>query len=76
VGGAGFAPSLLGGLQHLRYASDVMKVVETYLCRPALGCFMAVVTAAERLRSGRLDACLLAMHIARIAVIAVATALA
>ena len=31
---------------HLRYASDVIEVVETYLYRPALADFMAVVTAA------------------------------
>ena len=61
---------------HLRYASDVMEVVETYLYRPAFGFFMAIVTAAKRLQSGRLDAYLLYMLIALIAVIAVATALA
>ena len=61
---------------HLRYASDVMEVVETYVYRPALGFFMAIVTAAKRLQSGRLDAYLLYMLIALIAVIAVATALA
>ena len=61
---------------HLRYASDVMEVVETYLYRPALGFFMAVVTAAKRLQSGRLDAYLLYMLIALIAVIAAVTALA
>ena len=61
---------------HLRYASDVMEVVETYFYQPALGVFMAVVTAAKRLQSGRLDACLLYMLIALIAVIAVVTALA
>jgi hypothetical protein len=61
---------------HLRYASDVMEVVETYVYRPALGFFMAVVTAAKRLQSGRLDAYLLYMLIALIAVIAVVTALA
>ncbi|MGD0604389.1 MAG: proton-conducting transporter membrane subunit [Streptosporangiaceae bacterium] len=61
---------------HLRYASDVIEVVETYLYRPALGLFMAVVTAAKRLQSGRLDAYLLYMLIALVAVIAVVTALA
>ena len=61
---------------HLRYASDVMEVVETYLYRPALGFFTAVVTAAKRLQSGRLDAYLLYMLIALVAVIAVVTALA
>jgi hydrogenase-4 component B len=61
---------------HLRYASDVMEVVETYVYRPALGFFMAVVTAAKRLQSGRLDAYLLYMLIALIVIMAVATALA
>jgi hydrogenase-4 component B len=61
---------------HLRYASDVVEVVETYLYRPALGFFMAIVTIAKRLQSGRLDAYLLYMLIALIAVIAVVTALA
>ena len=61
---------------HLRYASDVIEVVETYLYRPALGFFMALVTAAKRLQSGRLDAYLLYMLIALVAVIAVVTALA
>ena len=58
------------------YASDVMEVVETYLYRPALGFFMAIVAAAKRLQSGRLDAYLLYMLIALIAIIAVVTALA
>ena len=61
---------------HLEYASDVMEVVETYLYRPALGFFMAIVSTAKRLQSGRLDAYLLYMLIALIAVIAVVTALA
>jgi hydrogenase-4 component B len=61
---------------HLRYASDVMEVVETYLYRPALRSFLAVVAVAKRLQSGRLDAYLLYMLIALIAVIAVVTALA
>jgi len=57
-------------------ANDVMEVVETYLYRPALGFFLAVVTAAKRLQSGRLDAYLFYLLIALIAVIAVATVLA
>jgi hydrogenase-4 component B len=61
---------------HLRYASDVVEVVEYYLYRPALRAFMAVVAAAKRLQSGRLDAYLLYMLIALIAVIAVVTAMA
>ena len=63
-------------LAHLRYASDIIEVVETYVYRPALGVFTAVVAAAKRLQSGRLDAYLLYMLIALIAVIAVAIALA
>ena len=58
------------------YASDVMEVVETYLYRPALGSFMAIVTTAKRLQSGRLDAYLLYMLIALVAIIAVVAALA
>ena len=61
---------------HLKYASDVMEVVEAYLYRPALRGFLAVVAVAKRLQSGRLDAYLLYMLIALIAVIAVVTALA
>ena len=61
---------------HLRYASDVMEVVETYLYRPVLRAFLAVVAVAKRLQSGRLDAYLLYMLIALIALIAVVTALA
>jgi hypothetical protein len=64
------------GAAHLRHASDVIEVVETYFYRPALGFFTSIVTAAKRLQSGRLDAYLLYMLIALVAVIAVATALA
>ena len=53
-----------------------MEVVETCLYRPALAFYAAIVTAARRLQSGRLDAYLLYMLIALVAVIAVATALA
>jgi hydrogenase-4 component B len=61
---------------HLRYASDVMEIVETYLYQPGLGVFTAIVTAAKRLQSGRLDVYLLYMLIALVAIIAVATAMA
>jgi hydrogenase-4 component B len=63
-------------IAHLRYASDVMEIVEAYLYRPALRAFLAVVAVAKRLQSGRLDAYLLYMLIALIAIIAVVTALA
>ena len=61
---------------HLRYASDVVEVVESWLYRPATRLFGAVVAAAKRLQSGRLDAYLLYMLIALVAVIAVVTAMA
>jgi len=62
-----------GQVARLRYASDV---VETYLYRPALRSFLAVVAVAKRLQSGRLDAYLLYMLIVLIAIIAVVTAMA
>jgi formate hydrogenlyase subunit 3/multisubunit Na+/H+ antiporter MnhD subunit len=65
-----------GEVAHLRYASDVVEVVETYLYRPVGRAFLAVVAVAKRLQSGRLDVYLLYMLIALIAVIAVVTALA
>ena len=61
---------------HLRYASDVVEVVETWLYRPVIRLFGAAVAYAKRLQSGRLDAYLLYMLIALVAVIAVVTALA
>jgi hydrogenase-4 component B len=61
---------------HLRYASDVIEVVETYLYRPAAWLFNAIAAMARRLQSGRLDAYLLYMLIALVAVITVVTALA
>ncbi len=75
---AGDGAAAEGGEQmpHLQYASDVVEVVETYLYRPVAWLFAAVVAAAKRLQSGRLDAYLLYMLIALVAVIAVVTALA
>src|SRR6201999_1963004 len=55
---------------HLRYASDAVEVVESWLYRPAARAFGAVVAAAKRLQSGRLDAYLLYMLIALVAVVA------
>ena len=54
----------------------MVEVVESWLYRPAARLFAAVVAAAKRLQSGRLDAYLLYMLIALVAVIAVVTALA
>ncbi|MGH3404054.1 MAG: proton-conducting transporter membrane subunit, partial [Streptosporangiaceae bacterium] len=61
---------------HLRYASDVVEVVETWMYRPASRLFTAVAAVARRLQSGRLDAYLLYMLIALVAVVAVVTAMA
>jgi hypothetical protein len=54
----------------------VIEVVETYLYRPAVRPVMAVVRAAKRLQSGRLDAYLGYMLIALIALIALVVGLA
>jgi hydrogenase-4 component B len=51
-------------------------VVGTFLYRLGRGAFAALVAAAKRLQSGRLDAYLLYMLIALVAIIAVVTALA
>ena len=75
--GAAVAPADDGDqVPHLRYASDVVEVVETWLYRPVIGLFGVAVAYAKRLQSGRLDAYLLYMLIALVAVIAVVTALA
>jgi hydrogenase-4 component B len=60
----------------LGYISDVIEVTETYLYRPVVRPVLAVVRAAKRLQSGRLDACLAYMLIALVALLAVVTALA
>jgi hydrogenase-4 component B len=60
----------------LGYSVDVVEVVETYLYRPVLRPVLAVVRAAKRLQSGRLDAYLAYMLIALVALIAVVTAMA
>jgi len=65
-----------GQIPHLRYVCDVVEVVESWLYRPAMRAFDAVVAAAKRLQSGRLDAYLLYMLIALVAIVAAATALA
>ena len=61
---------------HLGYSSDVIEVVEAYLYRPALRPVLALVRAAKRLQSGRLDAYLAYMLIALVALLALVTALA
>ena len=61
---------------HLRYTSDAVEVVESWLYQPAARLFAAVVAVAKRLQSGRLDAYLLYMLIALVAVVAVVTAMA
>jgi hypothetical protein len=60
----------------LGYTSDVIEVVDAYLYRPALRRVMALVRAAKRLQSGRLDAYLACMLIALVALLALVTTLA
>jgi formate hydrogenlyase subunit 3/multisubunit Na+/H+ antiporter MnhD subunit len=60
----------------LGYTADVVEVVEAYLYRPAIRPVMAVVRAAKRLQSGRLDAYLSYMLIALVAVLSLVIALA
>jgi formate hydrogenlyase subunit 3/multisubunit Na+/H+ antiporter MnhD subunit len=73
---SGTADGSADRVPHLRYASDVVEVVESWLYRPAARLFAGVVAVAKRLQSGRLDAYLLYMLIALVAVVAVVTALA
>ena len=68
------APGASGA--RLGYTSDVVEVVETYVYRPVLRPVMALVRAAKRLQSGRLDAYLGYMLIALVALLALVTALA
>jgi formate hydrogenlyase subunit 3/multisubunit Na+/H+ antiporter MnhD subunit len=60
----------------LHYRVDIVEVVEHYLYRPLEVAVYAVVHAAKRLQSGRLDAYLTYMLIALVAVLAVVTAVA
>lgn len=64
------------GVPHLRYASDVVEVLETWVYRPGARLFGRLVSVTQRLQSGRLDAYLLYMLIALVAVIAVVLAVA
>jgi formate hydrogenlyase subunit 3/multisubunit Na+/H+ antiporter MnhD subunit len=63
------------GVPHLRYESDVVEIVESWLYRPAARLFGVAVAVARRAQSGRLDAYLLYMLIALVAVIATVVAL-
>jgi len=60
----------------LGYTVDVVDVVERYLYRPMVPVFWALVHAAKRLQSGRLDAYMAYMLIALLAIVAVVTSLA
>ena len=60
----------------LGYTVDVVDIVERYLYRPLLPAGRAIVNAAQRLQSGRLDAYMAYMLIAVLAVLAVVTAIA
>ncbi|MGI9005195.1 MAG: proton-conducting transporter membrane subunit [Streptosporangiaceae bacterium] len=60
----------------LTYRADVIDVFEAYLYRPVVRPVQALVGAARRLQSGRLDAYLAYMLIALVALLALVTALA
>lgn len=60
----------------LGYVVDVTDVVQRYLYRPLLPMVRAVVAAARKMQSGRLDAYMAYMLIALLAVIVVVVALA
>lgn len=60
----------------LGYTSDVVEVVDTYLYQPLRRPLRAVVGAAKRLQSGRLDAYIAYMLIALVGVIALVVAMA
>jgi len=74
-GQGGAAEGYADRAPHLRYTSDVVEVVESWLYRPAARLFTVVAATARRAQSGRLDAYLLYMLIALVAVIATVTAL-
>jgi len=59
----------------LGYTSDVVEVVDTYLYRPLRRPLAAIVAAAKRLQSGRLDVYIAYMLIALVAVIALVVGL-
>jgi hypothetical protein len=58
----------------LAYVSDVVEITETYLYRPLRAPLRALVTAARRLQSGRLDAYLLYLLLVLIVALAAAAA--
>jgi hypothetical protein len=60
----------------LQYRVDIVEVVGRYLYQPLGVALFAIVHAAKRLQSGRLDAYLGYMLIALVAVLAVVAALA
>ncbi len=65
-----------GSPAHLGYTADVVEVVERFLFRPLGRPLLALVRAAKRLQSGRLDAYLGYLLLAVLAVLAVVAGLA
>lgn len=61
---------------HLGYTSDVVEAVEQFVYRPLLRPVQALVGAAKRLQSGRLDAYVAYLLVALLAVVAVVLILA
>ena len=60
---------------HIVFKASVAEPVESYLYRPAIAAYLAVVRAAKRLQSGRLEAYVGYMLLALIAVLVVAASI-
>ncbi len=60
---------------HVMFSSRVVEPVESYLYQPMLAAYMAVVTTAKKLQSGRLDAYVGYMLLALVAILIVAAAM-
>jgi hydrogenase-4 component B len=60
---------------HVMFSARVIEPIESYLYRPLLGAYMAVVRTAKKLQSGRLDAYVGYMLFALIAILIVAAAM-
>ena len=60
---------------HVMFSARVIEPVESYLYRPLVAAYMAVVTTAKKLQSGRLDAYVGYMLFALVAILIVAAAM-
>ncbi|HTW06209.1 MAG TPA: proton-conducting transporter membrane subunit [Acidimicrobiales bacterium] len=61
-----------GDQSHVTFRASVAEPVETYFYRPAIKAYLALVAAAKRLQSGRLEAYVAYMLLALVALLVVA----